>query len=112
MALEIGWKKLLEDNFHLFEPGSGLELDDFLAIDLNGNNRYEGIGLIYLRMGNFEEAIENLSAAISIQETPSAYINRAIACSELAKTREGSEARRLLRQAERDNRMAAELTEK
>lgn len=88
--------------------------DFFRARDLdpNLNVSYEGMGLIYLGMHNFEEAIENLSTAISIQETPSAYINRAIASAELAKTREGTEARRLLRQAERDNRRAAELIEK
>jgi tetratricopeptide (TPR) repeat protein len=81
-------------------------------LDPNLGTAYEGIGLIQLRTGDFEEAIENLTTAISLEETPSAYINRAIASSRLSQMREGDEARRLLRQAERDNRRAAELTEK
>jgi len=37
MSLEIGWKKLLEDNFYKFDPDPSHELDDMLYIDINGN---------------------------------------------------------------------------
>ena len=37
MTLNLGWKKLLEDNFHRFDPNPAHELDDVLYLDLNGN---------------------------------------------------------------------------
>jgi hypothetical protein len=37
MSLEIGWKKLLEDNLRQFDPDPRHGLDDLLYVDLNGN---------------------------------------------------------------------------
>lgn len=46
MAIELGWKRLLADHIRDFEPDTTLELDDTLAIDVNGDGVIQTIEIV------------------------------------------------------------------